>query len=160
MDDRLRQADPLPIAFRQVRAQPARHVGDARALHDLPDALAAFGGGDAFDLRDELEILGDAHVGIERRRFRQVARAALGFDRLLEHVEPRDDGLAVGRRHVAGQDPHRRGLAGAVGPRKPRISPRSTREADIVDRGHPAVPFREVLNLNHAKLLWTSAGER
>ena len=70
----------------------------------------------------------DGHVRVERRRFGQVAGAPFRFDRLIEHVEARDDGLAVGGRHVAGENPHGGRLAGAVRPEKSRISPRSTRK--------------------------------
>ena len=106
-------------------------------------------GGTPFYLRHEIQILFDGHVGIERRRFRQVSRPALGFDRLIEDVEPGDDGLAFGRRHVAGQDPHRRGLAGAVRTEKAENFAALDAEADVVDGGDAAVLFREVLDLNH-----------
>ena len=149
VDDRLRQADALPVAFRQLRAQSVRHVGDSDARHHLPDSLAPPGGRHALDPRHEIQILFDRHVGIERRGFRQVAGPALGFDRLLEHVEPGDHGLAIGRRHVAGQNPHRRRLAGAVRAQEAEDFAALDAKADVVDGGDPAVLLGEVLDLNH-----------
>ena len=154
VDDGLREADALPVSFGQLGALTVRHVGDARALHHLLDASRPLAGGHAFDLGDEPEILEDAHVGVERRRLRQVAGAALGLDRLVEDVEPGDNGFAFGGRHVAGQDAHRRRLAGAVGSEEPENLAALDPEADVVDRGDAAVAFREVLNLDHKELLF------
>ena len=41
VDDRLRQADALPVALRELAAVPVGHVGDARALHHRVDARLA-----------------------------------------------------------------------------------------------------------------------
>ena len=103
----------------------------------------------ALDLRDEGEVLRDGHVGIEGRRLRQVAGPPLGLDRLVEDVEAGDDGLAFGGRHVAGQNPHRRGLAGAVRAEEAEDLPALDAEADVVDRRKSSVPLREVLDLDH-----------
>src|SRR4029077_6336995 len=77
------------------------------------------------------------------------AGPALGFDRLVEDVEPGDNRFAFRGRHVAGQNPHRRRLAGAVGAEEPEDLAALDAEADVVDGGHAAVAFREVLNLDH-----------
>ena len=42
VNERLRQADALPVALRQLAAVPIGHVGDVRALHDGGDPLLAF----------------------------------------------------------------------------------------------------------------------
>ena len=90
-------------------------------------------GGTPLILRDERQVLAHRHVGIERRRLRQIAGAALGFDRLVEDVEAGDDRLALGGRHVAGEDAHRRRLAGAVRPEEPEDFAPFDPEADVVD---------------------------
>ena len=41
VDERLRQADALPVALRELAAVAVRHVGDVRALHHRGDALLA-----------------------------------------------------------------------------------------------------------------------
>ena len=91
VDERLRQPDALPVALRQLRAVPIGHVGDVRALHHARHPRLALAGRDALDAGDEVEVLADRHVGVERRRFRQVAGAALGLDRVREDVEAGDD---------------------------------------------------------------------
>ena len=151
VDEGLGEADTLLVALGQLAAEPVAHVVDARPFHDLLQALAAFAARDALDLGDELEILDDAHVRVERRRFRKVAGPALGVNRLVEDVEPGDNGFAVGGRHVAGQNPHRRRLAGAVGSEEPEDFAALDSEADVVDGSHAAVAFGEVLNLDHGE---------
>ena len=112
-------------------------------------ALFALGDRDIFYLRDERQVFDDAHVRIERRRFGKIPGAALRLDRLIEHVEARDDGFAVRGRHIARQNPHRRRLAGAVRAEEAENLAALDSEADVVDRRHFAVAFREVLNLDH-----------
>ena len=149
VNERLREADALPVAFRQLRALSIGHVGDARAFHHGLHALFALGDRDIFYLRDERQVFDDAHVRIERRRFGKIPGAALRLDRLIEHVEARDDGFAVRGRHIARQNPHRRRLAGAVRAEEAENLAALDSEADVVDRRHFAVAFREVLNLDH-----------
>src|SRR5437763_1920674 len=79
----------------------------------------------------------------------QVAGAPLGLDRLVEDVESGDNGLAFRRRHVAGENPHRRRLAGAVGAEEAENLAPFDAKADVVDGSDAAIAFREVLNLNH-----------
>ena len=115
VNDRLREADALPVAFRELPAVTVRHVVDA-GLFITSSTRAALRSLEATTLSfaTNVQVFPHRHFRVERRRFRQVAGAALGFDRLIEHVVTGDDGLALGGRHVAGQDAHRRGLAGAV----------------------------------------------
>ena len=99
----------------------------------------------------ERQVLAHGHLGIERRRLRQVAGAALGLDGLIEDVEAGDDGLAVGRRHVPGEDAHRRRLARAVRPEEAEDFAALDPERHVVDRGDATVAFREVLDLDHVE---------
>ena len=73
---------------------------------------------DVAEFRDEPQISLDAHVGIERRIFGQVADFAARLERLRKDIESVDQHGARGRRHVARDDAHRGGLAGAVGAEK------------------------------------------
>ena len=98
VDERLRQADALPVAFRELRAQPIRHVGHAGPLHHGLHPLRSIGGRDAFDFGHKGQVFENAHVGVERRRLGQVAGAALGLDRLVEDVEPGHNCFPVGGR--------------------------------------------------------------
>ena len=89
------------------------------------------------------------HLGVERRRFRQVPGAPLGLDRLIEDVESGHDHLAFGRRHEAGDDPHGRGLTGAVRAEETEDFAPLDAKGQIVDRGDAAVALRGVLDLYH-----------
>src|SRR5205823_11322414 len=149
MDERLCEADALLVALRQLSGQAVRHVVDANPRHHVLDPLTPLVARHPFDAGDEIEVLADAHVWIERRRFGKVAGAALRLDGLVEDVEPGDNRFALGGRHVAGQYPHRRRLAGAVGAEKAEDFASFDAEADVVDRGNAAVAFREVLDLDH-----------
>ena len=61
VDERLRQADALPVALRELAAVAVGHVGDARPLHHRVDARRrARRPGTPLMLRDEVEVL--AHV--------------------------------------------------------------------------------------------------
>ena len=65
---------------------------------------------------------------------------------------PRRRARPLGRRHVAGQDAHRRRLAGAVRAEEAEDLAALDAEADIVDGRDAAVALGEVLNLNHELL--------
>jgi hypothetical protein len=149
VNQRLCEANALLVALGQLRAEPVRHLGDPRPIHDRLHPMPAVGSRDALDLSDEVQVFDDGHVGVEGRRFRQVTGSTLRFDRLVEHVEAGDDGLAGCGRHVPRQDPHRRGLAGAIGPEESQDLASLHAEADVVHGGYRAVPFAEVLNLDH-----------
>ena len=96
-----------------------------------------------------VEVLADGHVGIERRRLRQIAGMSLRLDRLIEDVEPGDLCAAVRGRHVAGEDAHRGGLARAIGAKESQDLALLDRETDVVYGCDAAVAFGEVLDLDH-----------
>ncbi|HEY6508301.1 MAG TPA: hypothetical protein VIY56_09830 [Vicinamibacterales bacterium] len=149
VEQRLREADALPVALRELAALAVRHVGHPRALHHRGHARLAFGPRHALDARAEVEIFAHAHVGVERRRLGQIAGAALGLDRFLGEIEAGHDGGALGGRHVAGEHAHGRGLAGAVRAEEAEDFAAFDREADVADGGKGAVPLGEVLDLDH-----------
>ena len=155
VNQRLRQTHSLPVALRELPAVAVGHVVDARLLHDAVHTGGAIrlGHGVAhLDPRDEGQILAHGHFGIEGRRFRQVPRAALGLDGVREDVVARDDGFAVGRRHVAGEYTHRGGLTGAVRAQESENLTLLYTKGDVVDRGNRTVPLGEVLDLNHVEI--------
>ena len=159
VDERLGEADALLVAFREL-ARTSRSAMSAMRVRSITvlDALRAGPPtGRPLIFATKSRYSDDGHVGVERRRFRQVAGAPLGFDRLVEDVEAGDDRFALGGRHVAGQDAHRRRLAGAVGAEEAEDLAALDAEADVVDGGDAAVAFREVLNLDHRELLSTDA---
>jgi hypothetical protein len=68
---------------------------------------------------------------------------------VVEDVETRDGRLAVGGRHVTGDDPHGRGLAGAVWTEKTKDFARLCPKTHIVNGGKRAVFLKKVLDLDH-----------
>src|SRR6186713_2627800 len=99
------------------------NVRDAGALHRSLDPSQPLTARDAFDACAEIKVVADRHVRIERWGLRQIPGSAFRFDRLFLDVVPADDRLAVGWRHVAGQDPHRGRLARAVRTQEPENLP-------------------------------------
>ena len=145
----LGEADSLPVALRELCALAVGHVRYTRPLHGRLYPGRAIGSRDAFDPGAEHQVIAHGHVRVERRRLGQVAGAALGLDGLLDHVVAGDEGFAVGRRHIAGDDPHRRRLAGAVGAEEAQNLPTLGLEADVVYGREGAVLLGEVLNFDH-----------
>ena len=119
-------------------------------LHHAVNPRLDFTPGHALDLRHEGQIVAHPHVRVEGRRLGQIAGPPLGLDRLVQDVEPGHDCPAFGRGHVAGQDPHRGGLPSAVRAEKSENLTPLDPEADVVHGRHGAVPFREVLYLDHS----------
>ena len=142
-----------PTFGRWLADQPLMRAVLADLALEHEAAVAPLGGRHALDLGDEVQVLADGHVGVEGRRLGQVARAALRLDRVFEDVIPGDDGLALGGRHVSGEDPHRRRLAGAVRAEEAEDLASLDAEADVLDGRETAIALREVLNLNHESLL-------
>ncbi len=153
VDDGLRQPDALLVALGQLHAVPVRHVGDPRLAHHIVHPRRDLAPRNAFDAGDEIEIFPDRHVRVERRRFGQVAGTPLGFDGLLEHVMPGDHHRALRCGHVAGDDAHRRGLAGTVRSQEAENLAGFDAECHVADRRDRTVAFREALNLNHGETL-------
>jgi hypothetical protein len=160
VNERLREANPLLVALRELAAVPRRHVVHVRALHDGGDPLFPLLWWHALDARDEIQILAHGHVRIERRRLGQVTGPALRIDRMRENVVPGHGRPPLGRRHVPGQDPHRRRLSRAVRTQKTENLSSLDLEADVVNCGHATVAFRDVLDLYHRPLQQSSAALR
>ena len=148
VNQRLCQSDALPVALRELAAVAVRHVSDPGFLHHGVDAIVDVGA-HALDLRDEPQVIAHGHVGIEGRGLREISGPALGFERMIEDVVAGDRGLALSGRHVAGDDPHGGGLAGAVWAQEPENLARIRPKTDVIDGRKWAVFLGKVLNLDH-----------
>jgi hypothetical protein len=149
VDQCLREPHALAISLRELRAVAVGHVVDARALHHRRYARLPIARRHPLDAGDEVQILPHGHLGIERRRFGQVAGPALRVDGMVEDVEAGHRGAAFRGRHVAGQDPHGRRLPGPIWPQESEDFPPFDAKTDVVHGGDAAVAFSDVLNLNH-----------
>src|ERR1700689_4319206 len=118
-----------------------RHVGQAANVEHVLERRLDLRTRDIAEFGYEPEIGLDPHVGIERRIFRQVADFAARLERLREYVESVNQHGAGGRGHVAGDDPHRSGLAGAVGAEKTEDGTALCLERYVFYRDKVAVGF-------------------
>ncbi len=114
MDDRLRNADPLPEAERQRRDEVVAHRRQLERLFDTvrrPPRLRARNSPQA---RREDQVLVDGHLAVEGRRLGEVSDAPAHLVRCLDDVEAVHLDGARRRQEIAREDAKRRGLAGPV----------------------------------------------
>ncbi len=99
----------------------------------------------------------DLHIGIDGRRFRQVADAPLDFHGLFQRhrTRPRAPSPSVGgmkqvstRMVVVFPAP--------LGPRNPTIWPFSTSKGNVIDRDIAGVSLGKPFDFDHIELLRTS----
>ena len=88
VDDRLRQSDALPVAFGELSNQLVPDISHGAAANHFIDPPPDIRRGDALQPADEVEVLRNLHLGIDWRRFREVADPLLDLHRLLDHVVP------------------------------------------------------------------------
>eukprot|EP01084_Bolivina_argentea_P250227 419179_1 len=81
----------------------------------------------------ELEVLLGGHEVDEGVELRAVANLAAGGLGIGDDVTAGNEAVAVGGELLAGQDGHRRGLAGAVGPQEAEDLPGLDPEAHVLD---------------------------
>ena len=74
VDDRLGEADALPVAFGELADDGVFDVGDGGALAHFVDALRDVAGRDALQFRDEGEVVGDLHLRDRAAGFRAGSR--------------------------------------------------------------------------------------
>ena len=142
VDDGLREADALPVAFRKLADQLVADIADGAALHDFVDAARRDRSADALELADEVEVLADLHFRVERRRFGQVADALLHLHRLLHDVEAGDIAVPAVGRQEAGENAHGGGFPGAVRAEEADDLPLFHFKGDIVDSDVACVSLR------------------
>ena len=151
MDDGLRQADALAVAFGQLADQLCRARRRRRSARPLRlTRLARLGARHALQFADKCQVFLHLHFRIHRRSLRQIADALLHFDRLLEHVEAGHGGAAFRRRKEAGQNAHGRGFPGAVRSEKADDLALLHFKRNVIHRERAGVSLREALNCNHS----------
>jgi len=93
--------------------------GEAEALEGVSDAPAQVAAGDRVELALEDEVLAPGRLGVDPVLLRDDADGVAHAYGLGEHVDPRHARAAAVGSRKRGQDPHGRGLAGAVGTEQP-----------------------------------------
>ena len=150
VNQRLREADALSIALRELPANAMRHVLESAHVERMLERVFDLRARHSAQSRDETQIGIDAHIGIERRILRQVADLAARLERVFEDVETVDHDGARGRRHEAGDDAHGGGLAGAVGPEEAEDRAALGIERHVAYRDEVAVGFGQMPYFNHS----------
>jgi malonate-semialdehyde dehydrogenase (acetylating)/methylmalonate-semialdehyde dehydrogenase len=123
--------------------------------HDRPLGLYYFGDDAAerelrggFHVRDALErgreadVVLHGHVRVDRRHFWRIAEHRLHLPRLVRDVDAADLGGAGRRSERAGDDAHRRALAGTVRAQEAHDFAARHVEREVLDGDHRAVSFR------------------
>ena len=147
-EDGFGDADALAVTFGKLADDFVADAFQVAEFEDFVDARAEFAAGDFFQAAAEIEVLADAHVFRQWVIFRHVADEAFdGVGLGGDGVAADADRARVGRQ-VAGEDAHRGGLAGAVGPEEPDDLAAGDGEAQIGDRSHTRVSFYEVVDFD------------
>ena len=103
---------------------------------------------DATEPPDHLQVLEPGEVLVDGRVLAGEADLRTQLGGVVDDVEADDSGLATARRQQRGQDSHRCGLAGAVGPEQPEHGTRLDLEVDSAQRFNLLVGLAQPLSSN------------
>lgn len=139
MEERSGDGEPLEHAAREAPRRgvaPDRELGPVERLVDPA--------GEPVDPRIELEVLGDAQVGIDEALVRDepdpLADGLLQLGERLAEVEE----LSRRRPEEGGRDGEKRGLAGAVSSEEDVAAARLELEVDLLEDRRPAEALDEL----------------
>src|ERR1019366_3595251 len=153
MNNGLRQANALAVAFRQLPDKLVPDVGDRATFAGVINPTAQFGSAKSLELADKGQVLSGTHFGVKGWRFREITDVLLHFERLLENVEPCYRGRPGRWRQKTRQHPHGRRLARPVGSEEADDLTLLHLEGDLVDGSIMGVPFRQAFDCNHRNSL-------
>ena len=134
--ERSGELDALLVAQRQLLHTLPGAVGDPQALEPATRRVPGFGVFYSVEDRQIAQLAVDAHLGVEPALLRHVPEAALG--RPGGRLPAPEHLTGVGLEH-AQCDPHRCGLAGAVGPDEAHHLALGNLERKAVQSNRPAV---------------------
>src|SRR5215469_5822964 len=139
MNQRLRQSNALSISFGKLPADSTSHRCQATNLHRVVDGTVDRRAPHVAQLGDKAEVGLNPHIAIQWRDFGQITYPSTRFERIGEDVESVDDDSTGSGRHIAGDNPHRRGFTGAIGAEKPENLAVFGLERNIGNRDEVAV---------------------
>ncbi len=114
VDHGVGETDALAIAFGQCAVEATPNVGDFAAFQAVVDPRGALATLDALEFGPISQIFLDAHFGIKRNAFRQIADSLAHLHGLHHHIESGHAGDATGSGQIRRQHPHDRRFAGTV----------------------------------------------
>jgi hypothetical protein len=100
---------------------------------------------------DQLEVLEPREVLVDGRALAREPDAETELLGVAHHVEPVDLGAAAGGREQRGEDAHRGGLAGAVGPEESEHRALLHLEVDALERLHVAEMLHELFGTDDGR---------
>jgi hypothetical protein len=115
-EERLREADALAVALRELSRLPIRHLGEGTLHDDLVDRSTPRRAAEPLHAGHEVQIPTDRQLRIEHHVLREIPDLASGHDRALRHVDAADTHASRRWREEADQAPHERALPRAVRP--------------------------------------------
>ena len=116
VDQGVRQAQPLLHAARERLDVVVAAIGEVDELQEVADRPASLRGRQAVAASEEVQVLPDLHVVVDPEHVRHEPEDAPDLVGVPRHGPAGDLGDARRRLQERGQDPERRGLAGAVRP--------------------------------------------
>ena len=115
IEERLRQAHALAIAFREIPNEAALHLVHAAEFHHLTDFAGALAPCNALHFSDEVQVATDGHFPVQRYILWQIADPLTNFEGLCKDIVAGDHGASTTGRHESCQDTHGGRFPGAVG---------------------------------------------
>src|SRR5713101_9935637 len=149
VNQRLREPDALAVALRELAANAVRYGLKAAHLRHVFYRRFQRTASHAAKFRDEAQIRVHSHVAVKRRVLRQISNQAARLERVREDIEVVDYDRPRRRRHVPRDDPHRGGLARAVGSQEAQDLTALGLEGNVLDGDETAIRLGEVFNFYH-----------
>ena len=124
-------------------------MGETAPIRDRVDTIIAQLPGHSEEFAAEVQILGDAHLLVQRSRLGQVTDFLSSSARVGHDVDAVDRASARGGRQVAGDHADRSGFACSVGTEEADDLTSGDLKAQIIDRENGSVPLGEMLGDDH-----------
>src|SRR5262249_25575730 len=139
IEQRLRQANALAIAFREIPDQAALHLLYATEFHYLANFTGALSTRDPLHFADEAQIATDRHLPVQLHVLWQLSDALTYFERLRKDIVAGDHDTAATGRHKSRQDTHCGRFPGTVRSQEPQDLPLLNAEGEIPDGCHGTI---------------------
>ena len=132
IDQRLGNADSLPVSPGDRADQLVGNVAEATVIHDLGGFPLDLLGRRPLDGRHKTKIVIDLHVFIKRDSLRQITDPFTYVQGVFKTIIAGHDNLPFGGREKAGQNAHHRSFSRPIGAKKTQDFAFFNTEADIV----------------------------
>ena len=146
-DEATRQRDALALAARHLVGHPVFEAAELYQLKRFGNAILDLAAAHARDLEAVGDIVGDAHVRKDGIALEHHVHRPLVW-RDTGHILPVDQDMALGRQFEAGDHAQQRRLAAARRAEQHEELACHDVEADVIDRGHLAEAFGDILDLD------------